>query len=416
MRKILISCNRANATAATAVTLLMALCLTASCCHHGKAIDPDDDIPISMSVSSTGTKAIVNDLDGMIGQCFDNQDQYIPDTGFGVYGYKKENSGKSIKIIDNFLIQPSNNSANTTWTYTPKRYWDSDPNVSYQFIAYWPHLVASGSGPYVSVPGPDNGDYTDERKVLTIHNVPNWKFVDGTEVDYMTAVASGKYRTSVQYEVPAFYNGTVHLSFRHILSQLVIKACYIGSEFESNSGPGVKVNSIKLTKSDTNEQVLSNTSSGDIVDVTDFSQKYSDNDAAPLTPASPKTNMADECILDLPEATGVRIPYMDEHTKVFTLGTTNPTGPQVVGRWLMVPHKWQNLNLSVNRKIGDADYAYSVPVPVTAGESNYDYVTQPGSTYIITLMIDVATGGITLAPIEIQNWIGQNTTHEVYNW
>ena len=413
MRKILISCNRANATAATAVTLLMALCLTASCCHHGKAIDPDDDIPISMSVSSTGSKAIVNDLDGMIGQCFDNQDQYIEGKGFGVYGYKKESSGTSIKIFDNVPIRPDSKTT-TTWTYSPKRYWDSDPNVSYQFIAYWPHLTddVSATAPYVSVLPPVSGDYTEQTKVLTIHNVPNWQPVNGNEVDYMTAATSGKYRTSVQHEVAAFYNGTVHLSFRHILSQLIIKACYIGSEFESNSGLGVKVNSIKLEKSDANEQVLSNTSSGDIVNVTDFSQKYSDNDAAPLTPASPKTNMADECILSLPE---VRIPYMDELTKQFTFEDSHPTEPQVVGRWLMVPHKWQNLNISVNRKIGSAGYAYSAPVPVTAGESNYHYVTQPGSTYIITLMIDVATGGIT-GSVDIQNWIEQNTTHEVHNW
>lgn len=411
MRKILISCNRANATAATAVTLLMALCLTASCCHHGKAIDPDDDIPISMSVSSTGTKAIVNDLDGMIGQCFNDQNQYIEGKGFGVYGYKKESSGTSIKIFDNVPIRPDSKTT-TTWTYSPKRYWDSDPNVSYQFIAYWPRLtdVVSATAPYVSVLPPVSGDHTEGTKVLTIHNVPNWQQIrdtdgdgdvdeaDGTqgvleEIDFMTATESGYYGAE-------FPDGKVYFKFHHLLSQLIVQAYYINGSNNATEG-GVFIKEITLQRSGSTNDVPA------FNEHTDFTQPYT----ATLATVGTITYAESSTILNLAEANARPVAWKNEWV------SSPDFAPSVIGRWLMVPHVWNGIKIKVNHKDGGGDYHDSTPIEVTLGKAENYYATLPDKTYIITLIINVSNGGITVADIAVRSWLeAQKAIQEVYNW
>ena len=412
MRNFLISCNRANATATTAVTLLMALCLTASCCHQEKIAVPENDIPISMSVSSTGSKAIVNDLAGMIGQCFDYQ-SYINGTGFGVYGYKKENSGQSIKIIDNFLVQPDNNSASTTWSYSPKRYWDSDPEVSYQFIAYWPHLtsVASLTAPYVSVPAPDDsGDYTEGRKILTIHNVPNWQQIqdtdnnglvedaDGTdgvleETDYMTSTESGYYGTD-------FPDGKVYFKFHHLLSQLVIQAYYINGSYTETDGD-VYIKEITLERSGDTDDVPA------LDGKTNFTHTYS----ATLADVGTIQYAESSKILDVTDANKRPVAWKNEWV-------SDPDfAPSVIGRWLMVPHVWNGIKIKVSHKDGSEDYKDSDPIEITLGKQEDYYATLPNKTYIITLIINVSNGGITVADIAVRSWLeAQKAIHEVYNW
>lgn len=375
-----------------------ALLLLHSCCRHNK-IGVEEKRTISMNVSATGTKAIVEDLTGMINQCFDG-DNRISNAGFGVYGFKKQVDNTSILLFDDRLVYP-NTKTGTTWSYANTRYWDSNPVVSYQFIAYWPYLtndpdeLVNQTDPYVSVPDPVNGNYSS--KVLTIHSVPNWQPVDdvnGTEKDFMTAVASGKYRSTVPDEVTAFRTGTVTFSFRHILSQVRIEAYSVGT-----SAP-VYIKSVTLNESsvDAND-VLSNASGAS----TDFTLGYDGSYATPYNPSltSSTTLISNANIL---------VQYVDELQE-------NPTTVYTeVGHWLVVPHQWQNLILTVNRQIGDAGTPEDRDVTISLGTSP-DYQIVAGNKYVITLMFDTSSGGLQVASVAVKDWDDEvEENREVYNW
>ena len=383
--------------------------LLAGCCRSNKiSISQDvDDIPILLSVKSTGTKAIIDESDDsnakqkMIWYSFDGG-------GFGVHGYKTVNTQSPFHLFDNTRVYPAvskpNNldevdDANTPWTYSPLRFWDL--TASYQFLAYWPILPAynANNSSVLSVSAPDY-PATVDAEILTIHNVPNWQPVNGSEKDLMTAAEGGRFS-------PDFYTGVVPLHFKHMLSQLVIKAYYIGVDYDKNDGPGVKIKDIILGKSANNDKVLGDGS-------TDMRQAYSDNTASPATGEGVNgIDMADSYTLlssDKLSDDDIRVNYKDE------ADDDTSVNPSLVGKWLFIPHKWQDLTISVNRKFGNKNTAYSEPVPVTLGTQHDSYRTLPGKIYVLTLMFDTSDGGLTVASVDVQNWTEQKVTREVYNW
>lgn len=405
----------------TALPLLLALLtlpLLHSCCRRDK-IRIDEERAISLNVSSTGTKAVVGSLTDMVNQCY-NGDNRISGAGFGVYGYKKQADNTSARLFNDILVQPTSKTESPSWEYTPTRYWDSNPSVSYQFIAYWPYLtndpdeLNDPSDPYVSVPEAVNGDYSS--KVLTIHNVPNWQPVTaaGTEMDFMTAAASGKYRSSDQNEALAFSDGTVRFSFSHILSQLIIKAYYVGAQTE------VFVRGITLSLSDEDDtgDILNGAGSDKSIS-TDFRQRYDQDYASPLRAVPSGENANDVNIWDITPN-----PYtlwstsdQNEYREVAYLNEEGDDDfePSVIGHWLMVPHKWKNLVLTLDRTIGGNNGTGSATL--TLGEPDNNDETLPGKTYVVTLMLENISGeGLTVQSIVVQDWDESAIDREVYNW
>lgn len=398
------------------VAAIMALCLIASCCRNHK-VTLVEEIPIVLNVSTSGTKAIIDGSDDqerllqMINDCYntDENKRRKAGAGFGVLGYKLSRDGSTTtKLFNNVLVYPSPDDNltpipyNTPWTYTPTKFWDM--TASYQFIAYWPW-------------SDQNFDSYDADKTLYLRNIPNWQPVDGTEKDYMTAVRTGS-------RAEKFVDGKVHLDFEHMLSQLVIKAYYIGKDCESTGG--VTINAIQLSKSaDGQIKVLNGLelNSDPKTNTTDFKQKYSD---AQPSQATETVNGTAPNTIDLVDSYTLlsggttRIPYKDELENTFKLGNQTVTEPNTIGSWLMIPHKWQNLNISSTYTVGNEvinsvlSDAPKTPVTITAARDNY--MTQPAKTYIITLVFDTTGGGLSVKQVIVQQWTEHEVAKEVYNW
>ena len=406
-----------NIWAAAVITVMMAAPLNSCCKHH------DDDPAISMSVSQTGTKAMIDNQDNAVRikqMMRDSYDIYGQRTGgFGVHGFKTVGQ-TATKLFDNMRVYPnislSVNSKpdlaafpdNTGWTYQPTRYWDRNPAASYQFLAYWPYLPGQADAndatkPYATSTTKQELAANYDNKELTLHNIPNWQtvctgnVVNDNVCDYMTANRRGKYADD-------FSTGTVSFSFSHLLSQLIIKAYYIGIDKESNGG--VIVKGFTLHKSGADEQVLG-------AGTTDFKQRYNDARArqVTITDDGQGANIAD--MVDeykfFDYSTGISIPYDNE------LDDT-PAAPVVIGSWLFIPHKWRDLVLTVTRKVGADNDSESGPAQITLGADRDLYWTLAGKTYTVTLMFDTSSGGLVVASIDVQNWTDQKAIREVYNW
>lgn len=385
-----------------AVPALLALSLASSCCRD--KVSADEDGPaILLGVSQAGTtKGLIDAplntdrIRQMMAECYDAQGHRTG--GFGVHGYKSiRSSGTSIKLFDNVRIYPDmDESAEFNdlphWIYTPLRYWDSNPEASYQFLAYWPWITAteSSSAPYATV--------NDGSKILTLHNIPNWQVADAGAMDFMTATRVGTYAEN-------FSSGIVTFSFRHLLSQLVIKAYYVGISYENEGQSGVSINSITLNESaqDAND-VLSGKSDGEGNGATDFTQRY---DSINATAASLDDDMA--ASYTLPGSSGP-INYMDE------LEMDPDFVPVTLNSWLTVPHVWKNINLVVNYTVNTNDARNSLPVPITLGAVSDSYRLLPGKTYVITLLIDTSDGGVILQSLAVQDWHEHDITREYNNW
>ena len=422
-----------------AAPALLVLCLVSSCCRSKASIDEEDAILIG--VAQAGTKAIIDNEGGsdriknMIGQCYDGTTEGSNrknNAGFGVYGYKqpRNDASNSVRLFNNMRVypaletRPASISETSDWTYDYPRFWD--PNGSYQFIAYWPWMDSSGSGSYATD--------IESNKTLYLKNVPNWQPVNGNEKDFMTATKTGSYDPDFMQT-----NKKVYLSFYHILSQLEIRAYYVGSDMEVASGQfggGVKVKKILLSESSTGaKDVLYGSDATKPGESTDYKQRY--DDAKALQASGENDNKIDlaASYMLMDNSTGVLIPFKDELTEKYYMWNSSLTpsagkaivdGPVTIGRWLMVPHKWQDINISVNYsyKANEQDgginpnlYADNVPkTPTTIGEENHAYVVQPGKKYIITLVFDTTSGGITVKQISVQDWVEHDVSFEYYNW
>ena len=208
-----------------AVAAAIAL-LPASCCRPNISISQEESeesrpIPIMIGAASSGTKAVIKST-GHLGLVAKKSNK-----GFGVYGYKCNTNNTYTLLFNNMEVKPTTDVVNPTedtewtWTYSPTRYWDSNPLVSYQFIAYWPKLpksteVTEGStDPYV---------YEDGNRVLTIYNIPNWQeaYPPDNCKDFMTAAERGRYSKT---EAP-FNDDYVKFNFNHLLSKMHLQRSF----------------------------------------------------------------------------------------------------------------------------------------------------------------------------------------------
>lgn len=394
----------------TILTLTVsAATLLQSCTFHEKETI-NERIPMGIGVEEAGTKAIVEGetpserMTAMVSQCFDGA-ELKENAGFGMYGFKKV-SETSTQLFDNTLIYPDQNSPATTWSYSPLRFWDL--TASYQFIAYWPYREAtSGNGFHVTSMAPARPDpIEDQHKEIRLHHIPNWQLVNDTVKDIMTATSVGRYNPDYSFF------GSVRMSFHHVLSQLVIKAYYIGAYLDSTTTGGVVVQGIKLYASkDADENYLDSVL---INGTTDFKQRYYDDKPVLLTKSMDAD--ADTIDMDLMYTLWDDVDFKDTIAYKNELEDDPDFEPTMVKRWLMIPHKWKDLGLSVAYKKGNAERQFSEQVPVTLGKEHDDYVTLPGKTYIITLLIDSSDGAVTVQSIAVKNWVTHDVTRELYNW
>ena len=401
--------------AAGAVTL-MAL---DSCSKHQMGMHGPQG-PIILRVSQAGTKAVIDDVDNavriqqMMRDCYGTDGQ--KSGGFGVHGFKEVNH-VSTKLFDNVRVYPDVELGEINakpaisafqdvdrWAYSPLRYWDRNPEASYQFIAYFPWVTSTpdANNPYATSSTKAQLEENYDNKELTLHNIPNWQTTstgstpNENAMDFMTANRRGTYADD-------FSTGKVTLSFNHILSQLVVKAYYVGVE---KAAGGVKIMGLTVNKSDINEQVLG-------AGTTDFKQMYYDARARKVSTTVDGIGANTEDMADTYKffdyATGVNIPYENEMDEI-------PPVPTVVGSWLFIPHKWKDLKITVDRQIAPATEATTTEaIPVTLGAESNDYKTMPGKTYVITLLLNTLDDGIEVESVVEQTWTEHNVTRELYN-
>ena len=398
------------------LTLLLLTALSAlmlqSCTYHDKVIIDERPSAIVMGVSSVATKGVVEGnsgtarLENLVGQCFDGSDNLKENAGFGVYGYKKVVDKSSI-LFDNTQVYPLEKNPATAWTYYPIRFWDL--TASYQFIAYWPLLpdVTQADAPYVIVPEPDNPkDVTEDEKVLTIYNIPNWQRANTGDdpIDYMTATSIGSYQANYAYD-----NGVVHMTFGHLLSQLILVGYYIGIEENKVTIKSIKLNGVRIPVP--NGKSTYTQSFDEQVDPSFDITKADNVEHMLYAPQSPATGMV------LPEDT-----YYDIVTgKNKDYGDDPITQP--ITRWLVVPSTgWGNITLDVLYSIeGVATFKSTVTgISFTSNDGTNERPGEmlSGKTYILTLRFDSSGGGIDVKTVWVNQWqqAPNPINHEVYNW
>lgn len=379
-----------------------------SCCKHDDDNSYQEE-PIQISCD-VATKALIGSLPDLAAQ------GYSDVNGIGIYGFKQNADNSFTRLFDNMRLYQTVDTAGATestiwnWTYTPTRYWDSNPNVSYQFMAYWPRLsnTQQPDKTYVSVsdPNTENGVKVAKEHMI-IHNFPNWQLIDGSsEMDLITATKVGRYAENFKP-----LGGKVYLSFYHALSQLVIKAYYVGTDKKSEGG--VSINGIKIYKSENGEGYLYDGEEGS--KGTDFLLEYNNTRAAKpdtvsagrgidIFTAEPDTGFA------LPWQPADTIKYRDE------LNDRPDFEPSYVNSWLMIPHRWHDLGLEVNYRAGNTAAKTSSKIPVTLGAETDDYYTLAGKTYVLTLIIDTSDGGVKVESLAVRQWLTHNISKEFYNW
>ena len=353
---------------------------------------------ITMGISEKGTKAVVDDKESLITQSLTSG------TGFGVYGYKtvrKTNPDNSVTntetpIFTNTEVQPATNSADTEWRYSPLRYWDSNPNASYQFIAYWPHLGnTSGSGAYV----------TETGKVLTIHDVPCWQ--DGSlaeSADFMTAERVGSYYLG-DFNVPTTDGTTtkVRFTFSHILAKLEIRGYYIGVK-ENH----VNITGIRLTGTG----ILSTNGT-----VSTYTQPFGQDGTPAFStpPTSNATHVLYDPVNDDDQTNddGIELP----ETAYAESENSTPESYEPICVWLMVPCSyWNSLGLEIDFGIGGSSPNTSRVSGLTLSTGDLTGQTLSGRSYIVNLRFDSSGGGVDLQSVVVKEWETRNINSGVYNW
>ncbi len=388
-----------------AVAAAIAL-LPASCCRPNISISQEEPvesrpIPIMIGAASTGTKAVIKST-GHLGLVAFNSKK-----GFGVYGYKYNTNNTYTLLFNNMEVKAAkpDESAPTedtewTWTYSPTRYWDSNPLVSYQFIAYWPKLpksteITEGStDPYV---------YEDGNRVLTIYNIPNWQKADATDncKDFMTAAERGRYSKT---EAP-FNDDYVKFNFNHLLSKIEVRAYYIGVKKNI-----VKVNSIKLS----GNNIPLYEGNGSRSNYTEpFEGQGNSSYSTQRGQSSPYLYNKGNAVngYELPEET-----FFDEVAAA--TDQTIQIKTTTISQWLVVPSNgWGNITLETSYNIGSATYtSQSTGITFDSGENNPSEML-PGKTYILTLKFDSSGGGLDVKTVWVNGWNEQTPiSPKVFNW
>lgn len=179
--------------------LLPVLGLFASC-------TPEEDygasgLAIDMSVHVQKTKSITKSVAD------------LQNSGIGIYGYKEQlsDSEKRFMVFENQKFEYSG----SAWTYSPKRYWDTQ--TKYSFIAY--------------APFDENNVRANGYSNITINAIQQWQNADDTSSkDYIVALAGDAATEYIKG------GGTVNLNFHHILANLQITAYKEGdAAFEIHS-------------------------------------------------------------------------------------------------------------------------------------------------------------------------------------
>lgn len=393
------------------------LLLQFSCCRS--RIEELEPIQLGCAIQS-GTKAIVTDKQSLIQQSYNGGGGN--EKGFGVYGYKTVNTNKT-RIFENTEVIPQSAAEDALWSYNPIRYWDSNPVASYQFIAYWPRLDTSGSGPYVS----------ESNGTLTIHNIPNWQKAsigsnqvhefdydandDGVDdtyptdnviqeaMDLMTSVRVGRY-VGTDAEFADHY---VRFTFSHLLAKVEFRAYYVGEESKA-----VKVKSITLKENGTNYIMAPSGT----VDATHIFSASGNSAQVPYATAGttgnemPLLSAADFTV----PADGIVLPK-----GTWANDNTTPQRTQHLCTWLTVPSQnWNNLALDFEYAINDATTTGTATglTLTSAGDNNTQLVGQTlsGHSYVVTLKF-TAANGIEIESIQVKNWENSTpVTPSVYNW
>lgn len=355
-----------------------------SCSRRHKFVMEDE---ILLGARNVGTKAIVEDKQSLIDQSL------AGNTGFGVFGYKSVTGKNSFLQFDNIMVEPTSSNESTSWTYSPRRYWDSDINASYQFGAYWPYLPSEepqGGGPYV----------TQANKVVTFHNIPNWQ-ESSVAKDLMTANRQGKYRP---IDDAPFGQGTVNFTFEHKLANLVIKAYYIGLEDNPITVYGLRLSGENMLSTD---------------GTANYTLPFGGQDMTAgfgtiSRSATPHT-------LYPPTATPA-------HIVLPTTAFDDEVDPadytcEPICSWLMVPCTgWQNLSLDVSYTVGEGEQSLidsrvsGIALNTTVSEVLHEGEIFPQNTYVVTLRFDSSGGGIEVESIVVSEWDEVELNTGVYNW
>ena len=393
------------------------LLLQFSCCRS--RIEELEPIQLGCAIQS-GTKAIVTDKQSLIQQSYNGGNGN--EKGFGVYGYKTVNTNKT-RIFDNTEVKPESDAETTPWYYNPIRYWDSNPEASYQFIAYWPHLGTSGSGTYVS----------ETNGTLTINNIPNWQKAslghnqvhefdydtddDGTDdtyptdsviqnaMDIMTSVRVGRYVGTGA----AFSDHYVRFTFSHLLAKVEFWAYYVGDQTKE-----VKVKSITLKENGSNYIMAPSgtVNATHIFHEADHSAQVpyatagTTGNVMPLLSAADFTAPADGIVL--PKGT-----WADDNKA--------PQRTQHLCTWLTVPSQnWNNLALDFEYAINNATTTGTATgLTLTSTDANSQQLagqTLSGHSYVVTLKF-TAANGIEIESIQVKDWVNSTPiTPSVYNW
>ena len=381
---------------ATAVSAL----LLNSCCKHKIEIVQQGEV-IDFGVSEKKTKAVVENMDSLVSYCFADPDN---PTGFGVYGYKtvlarNNDTLSSDRTFDNYEVIPTEKSASTSWTYSPLRYWDSwteDRKVDYHFVAYWPHMSnTQGNGMYVS----------EQDKILTIHNIPNWQ--DGTlaaSADLMTAKKDGYYKEGYfRLHAGAVPFQKVNFEFKHLLAKLTIRAFYKGDK-----NAHVFIQGLSFSGAD----FLSN---GTVNYREAFGGQQSIENPGMSTPV--RDNLRKTLFTGQVELGDDA--FDDEN--VVPEGEEDPTPytPVTVCTWLVVPSTgWQDLGLDISYGIGQGSRAVTTTLNVPTIDTNQSHQHEllASHSYVINLKFDSSSGGIQVDSVYVKDWTDVNVSKPVYNW
>ncbi len=368
------------------VPAMLAALLLHSCCKHDKPVveEKTQIIMGTPSVSNASTKAVVDSLADLLQSGLD----------FGVYGYKTrpvDQSNEFTRLFNNTPV--SYDSQNAIWSYTPIRFWDSNPAVSYQFFAYWPHLGSSDPQDGTAwVTATDvNSLQSTEDMSLTINDIPNWQDgADAASFDFLTSIRVGKYRSNDPN--PLFYGGTVIFGFNHILSKLIIQGHYVG-----DVNNHVKVHNITLQ----GKGILLSSGSSD------YNATLSASGFNQISKATAQQTV-NQTLLN--NATGVQV--LEDAFKASDQAQYKPTP---LCSWLLVPTDgWSDLTLSVTYAIGSAAQQTSEVATVNIGTGN-TYLMESGKSYILNLKFNTQ-GGIELETMYINKWVDVDQSEELYNW
>lgn len=392
------------------IILFSIMFAAAGCCRHDK-ITVEDNVRITLSpVVSAGTKAVVNDKNDLLAQSYGDTG-----IGFGVFGYKSlkegDNTSPKTLVFNNTEVKPSADTETdenkATWSYTPIRYWDSNSNAYYQFVAYWPHLQSAADQNNASAPWVGNanviGQNTTGNMKLTLHNIPNWQdSVSSATRDYLVATSLGKYKGSEE-GVTHYSDGIVKFSFSHILSKLTIRAYYVGVKENHVSVHNITLGGTDLLSTD---------------GVADYTKPFGANSATAAFTSPTKGGTSQ--VLFNANATTPASPHTLQETAFYDQDTPANTPNclrESICSWLVIPTGgWNNLTLDVSFAVGDETTPTRIEVPGVNIGTEAPYAMASGYQYILTLKFDSSGGGIDVEMVYVKDWINTDVNHEVYNW